>query len=189
MKLFFENPCLPCEGYDTPGGCVCDKREEYDELHKKKFSHIREIEENLHKELARHNFSLYNPDYRKLDYTLSKTVRDIYKSYLNYLQLDPSKPLYTINGTKLATGFERIVIGDYGAFIEYDLSQVPKHVRYICEKGEEYRKLPNWRKRVKYIWYTMDDYSHIKIYWQMRTVSYADYKAKKFYVSPYQVIQ
>ena len=141
--------------------------------------------------IDRYKFDFVNPDnYKKLAPEMSKQVRAIYKRYTDMLDLNPSKPLYTHNGIKIAEGFERLVIGDYGAYIEYDLSQVPAGMRYSVEPGQEYRKLPGWRDRVKYIWYTVP-YSepHVKIYWQLKTVSYADYKRKKFYISPFEVLQ
>ena len=134
------------------------------------------------------NIDLDNADYKKLDAITSKSIRGYYESYLNQITLDPSKPLYTHNGIKLSEGFERVVIGDYGAYIEYDLSQVPKGEKYIYETGEEYRVQPYWRNRVKYIWYTTEQHD-CKIYWQLKTVSYADYKTKKFFVSPYEIMQ
>ena len=134
------------------------------------------------------NFTLDNPTYKKLDEDLSREVRIAYKTFSNQLNLNPNLPIFAKDGTKIAEGFERIVIGDYGAYIEYDLSQVPKDMKYVYEKGEEYRIDPYWRKKVKYIWYTIPT-ADIKIYWQLRTVSYADYKVKKFYVSPYEIYQ
>lgn len=134
------------------------------------------------------NFTLNNPTYKKLDEDLSREVRIAYKTFSSQLNLKPNLPIFAKDGTKIAEGFERIVIGDYGAYIEYDLSQVPKDMKYVYEKGEEYRVDPYWRKKVKYIWYTIPT-ADIKIYWQLRTVSYADYKVKKFYVSPYEIYQ
>ena len=131
---------------------------------------------------------LDNADYKKLNKKKSEYARDLYSKCVNKLQLDPNKPLYSIDGQLLANKFDRIVIGDYGAYIEYDLKDVPEGVTYSLAKGEEYRVQPYWRNRVKYIWYT-DLIGNIKIYWQLKTVSYADYKVKKFYISPYEVIQ
>ena len=134
-------------------------------------------------------FSLLKPTYKRLDSKLSAKVRSLYKTSVDSLGLDPSKPIYTLQGTKIAEGFDRIVIGDYGAYIEYPLSKVPNGTRYDTPKDQQYRKLPEWKCRVKYIWYTAQDSSNIKIYWQLRTVSYADYKTKMFYVSPYEIVQ
>ena len=149
------------------------------------------LEQNMIAELKELGFDFTNPTYKKLSSSLSQQVRAIYSKYYNMLNLDPSKPIYTHDGQLIATGFERVVIGDYGAYLEYDLSQVKPHgIVYTIEKGQEYRVQPYWRKRVKYIWYTLPNSNpHIKIYWQLRTVSYADYLPKKFYISPFQVRQ
>ena len=155
-----------------------------------KISRVLNIEKSLCYNLAtKLGFSLESPTYKKLEPSLSTKVRDLYKTHLDELNLDPTKPIYTFEGTKIAEGFNRIVIGDYGAYIEYPLSQVPNGTRYDTPKSEQYRKLPEWKCRVKYIWYTAQDSSNIKIYWQLRTVSYADYKTKMFYVSPYEIVQ
>ena len=144
---------------------------------------------DLTKKLSEIGFSLHKPTYKRLDSKLSTKVRSLYKISVDSLGLDPSKPIYTLQGTKIAEGFDRIVIGDYGAYIEYPLSKVPNGTRYDTPKDQQYRKLPEWKCRVKYIWYTAQDSSNIKIYWQLRTVSYADYKTKMFYVSPYEITQ
>ena len=71
----------------------------------------------------------------------------------------------------------------------FDVETLGEHVSVrVYEKGEKYRVDAYWRKKVKYIWYTIPT-ADIKIYWQLRTVSYADYKVKKFYVSPYEIYQ
>lgn len=174
--------CEECLNYELGACDDCDELSQH-------LDFIKLQEDNLKyylKELC--NFSLDKPDYKKLDIELSSEVRSLYDSYASTLNLDESKPLYTFNGIKLSEGFERVVIGDYGAYIEYDLSQVPQDMKYIYETGEEYRVQPYWKNRVKYIWYTTQEHD-CKIYWQLRTVSYADYKRKKFYVSPYEIYQ
>ena len=127
--------------------------------------------------------------YRKLPKKLSEEVR---QKYLDNIGSDlsivgGSDKLYSLNGTLIANGYTRIVIGDYGAFIEYEKEQsVKKH--YKIKEGQEYRvNDPNYSKHVKYIWLTAKDDSDIKIYYQKRKVSYADYKPEMLYVSPYEV--
>ena len=169
--------CKEC--LNSSAGCPMTRAHIYDCLEKDMIAELKEL-----------GFDFTNPTYKKLDKTLSGQVREVYRRYVDTLHLDRNKPLYTHDGQKIANGFERIVVGDYGAYIEYDLSQVPQGIRYVLEKGQEYRVQPYWRKRVKYIWYTMPNSNpHIKIYWQLRTVSYADYLPKKFYISPFQVRQ
>lgn len=96
------------------------------------------------------------------------------------------QPLFTTQETKVASGYSRVVIGDYGAFLEISPKQILS-TNIKCEIGQEYRFEPRYREQVKYLWLTAIDYSHCKIYQQLRTVSYADYRPGMFYVSPYEV--
>lgn len=93
--------------------------------------------------------------------------------------------LYTLNGSLICNGYDRIVIGDYGAFVEFSTS-LPT---FKVKSGQEYRiNDKQYSKNVKYIWLTIDDESSIKIYYQKRKVLYADYLPKKFYVSVHEVV-
>ncbi len=95
-------------------------------------------------------------------------------------------PLYSKDGTLLATGYDRVVIGEYGAFIEVPEERM-KDNNIQCKKGQEYRLKPPYVDRVKYQWMTSKGGSDCKIYKQMKPVTYADYKAGKYYISPYEV--
>ena len=100
---------------------------------------------------------------------------------------DVSANLSTLDGTVIATGYERIVIGDYGAFIEISPQNIVKSV-LCCKQGQEYRyKDPNFVDRVKYLWLTAKDKSDCKIYFQKKTVDYADYVPGMYYISPFEV--
>ena len=94
--------------------------------------------------------------------------------------------LYTLEGTPIAKKYDRIVIGHYGAFIEIS----DKDIQKLClkvQEGEEYRiNDPKFAGRVKYQWYTADDASGCKLYYQQRGVTYADYKPGFWYISPYE---
>ena len=96
-------------------------------------------------------------------------------------------PLYSLNGTKIANGYDRVVIGQYGAFLEID----PKDMcmeNVECKKGQEYRiNNPRYADRVKYQWFTTKDTSDCKLYFQQKGVTYADYQPNKWYISPYEV--
>ena len=86
--------------------------------------------------------------------------------------------LYTLNGTQICNGYDRIVIGDYGAFIEFSQEHIAS--KFVIKKGQEYRvNDKKYKNNVKYIWLTINDKSDIKIYFQKKKVSYADYKPKK----------
>lgn len=94
--------------------------------------------------------------------------------------------IHSLNGTLIATGYNRIVIGDYGAFIEFDVEQVVEDNLKV-RKGQEYRINDPKYGGEKYYWFTPRDNSDMKVYYQKRTVTYADYKPEMFYVSPYEV--
>lgn len=95
--------------------------------------------------------------------------------------------IYTANGDLICSGYNRIVIGDYGAFIEYLPEQANKE-EYCIKEGQEYRvNNPRYMYNVKYNWLTIKD-TDLKIYEQKKTVSYADYKAGRYYISPHEDI-
>lgn len=94
--------------------------------------------------------------------------------------------LFTDNKIKIANRYNRIVIGHYGAFIEINPEDMcMEHV--IVKPGQEYRMSEQYTNNVKYYWMTIDS-ANIKLYHQMRDVTYADYKAFKWYVSPFEVL-
>lgn len=125
--------------------------------------------------------------YKPLNKELSEKYRNIYLNNIpTFLNINGSNiKLYTLNGTKICSSYERIVIGDYGAFIEIKPSNFI--TKPIVKKGQEFRinnpKFPH----IKYWWYTIDDGSNIKIYYQRKTVKYADYKENLCYISVYEV--
>ena len=93
--------------------------------------------------------------------------------------------IYDKYGHFLAKGYSRVVIGDYGAYIEIPLEKmILKDI--IIKPGQEYRFLPEF-KNVKYHWYCLNNNPDIKIYYQKKTVLYADYKPEMFYISPYEL--
>jgi hypothetical protein len=125
--------------------------------------------------------------YKKLSNKLSNIARNIYTNTIPafLLSFDKTKPLYSLNGSLICNGYDRIVIGDYGAYIEFSSEQANKDL-FIIAPGQEYRLEPRY-SNVKYIWLTIDDGSQIKIYYQKNTVSYADYKPQYYYISVYEV--
>lgn len=97
------------------------------------------------------------------------------------------KKLFTKKGTLIAMGYSRIVIGDYGAFIEISKDDIVSD-NIIVKHGQEYRIYEErYAKHAKYHWLTVADGSFCKIYFQQHTVEYADYKPNFYYISPYEV--
>ena len=125
-------------------------------------------------------------NYKKLSKEKSCIVRSIYASTLPEFLEQLNQPLYTINGSLICSNFDRIVIGDYGAYIEFSSEQANKNL-FTIAPGQEYRIDDLRYANVKYAWLTINDDSQIKIYYQKNTVSYADYKPHKYYVSVYEV--
>lgn len=126
--------------------------------------------------------------YKPLPGDLSVKYRQYFLENIpEWLKVDGDEhPLYTSKGTKVCGFYDRIVIGDYGAFIEF--SEEPEETHFIIPHGQEYRvNNPRYSNNVKYIWMTIDDGSGIKIYKQRKTVSYADYLPGRFYVSVHEV--
>lgn len=127
--------------------------------------------------------------YKPLPANESRIYRELYRRTIpDYLKIEGSSDkLYNFSGTLIANGYERIVIGDYGAFVEFNQEQANPEV-YVTKSGEEYRTTERYSSTVKYEWLTTKDYSDVKIYLQRRTVPYADYRPGYFYVSVFEVI-
>lgn len=107
--------------------------------------------------------------YKKLPFDISEEARLSYLSEIPAslkLEGDINFKLYSNKGTLFSTGYNRIVVGDYGAFIEFDTSQILRENIKI-KNGQEYRVNDDKYKR---------------------TVEYADYSPERFYVSHYEIL-
>lgn len=100
---------------------------------------------------------------------------------------DGSVILYDMAGVMICHGYTRIVVGDYGAFIEFSEEQAAV-CNFMIKPGQEFRATQEqYLAREKYIWLTTQNGSFPKIYKQLRTVPYADYLPGMYYVSPFEV--
>lgn len=118
---------------------------------------------------------------------------DVRQKYLDALPAwceqngNANAQLFTLDGTHIATGYTRIVIGDYGAFVECSPEQMQLD-NVHCKPGQEYRIIDErYSKNTKYHWLTAKDNSDCKIYFQQKEVSYADYLPGMYYISPYEI--
>jgi len=141
----------------------------------------------MHPELLFQEELAIKYNYKKLDKELSAEVR---KRYRNNLPKELNEngdfiEVYTLDGTHIAKGYSRIVIGDYGAFIEIKLSSAISSNMKV-KPGQEFRATERF-KTCKYHWLTAKDNTDIKIYLQKNRVSYADYEPGFIYVSPYEI--
>jgi len=126
-------------------------------------------------------------NYKPLPAELSAAQRAQYlKELPSNLQVDGDQncELYS-RGLKISNGYRRIVIGDYGAYIEIAPSQMEIENLEVTP-GMEYRLNKNYIS-VKYIWLCPKGQPDVKIYFQQHPVSYADYQPMMFYISPFEV--
>ena len=97
-----------------------------------------------------------------------------------------NEPLFTDEGLKICNRYNRIVIGDYGAYVEI-LPEDILHENIKVKEGQEYRDYDEkYSEHTKYSWLTSKDGSDIKIYFQKKKVDYADYIPGRYYISPYE---
>lgn len=124
--------------------------------------------------------------YKKLPDDLSQKYRQFFTENIpDGLCIDGGGFLRTAKGSVICKEYRRIVVGDYGAFIEFD--SVPDDTSLIVAPGQEYRvNDERYSKNVKYIWLTIDDGSGIKVYHQKKGVTYADYLPGMYYVSVHE---
>ncbi len=90
-------------------------------------------------------------------------------------------PLYFIDGTPFASDFVRVVHGGRGDYVELIKEQflvkiVPKFKDTILP--EQVSDEPF------YYYWLLPEGREEKIYWQIKTVKYADYKIGYYYISP-----
>lgn len=125
--------------------------------------------------------------YKKLPDDLSEKYRQYFIDNIpDGLFLNGGGALTTLNGTIICDSYRRIVVGDYGAFIEFDAQS--DNSSFVVAPGQEYRiNDERYSKNIKYIWLTINDGSNIKIYYQKKGVTYADYLPGMYYVSVHEV--
>lgn len=88
-------------------------------------------------------------------------------------------------GLHLATGYLRVVIGKRGPYVEFH----PRQIVWgnFCVPASESYRLKN--RLVFYDEYRSLDPSWVKLYFQKRTVAYADYKVGLCYMSPMELLR
>lgn len=117
--------------------------------------------------------------YRPLSKDDSLAAQAFYNGHLNGFEAQRDT---LRNGVAFCTKYERVVVGDYGAYVEV----APEYLTATLEvaKGEEWRLNKDYIERrnlsVKYEWYVWDG---AKVYFQLDTVKYADYRKGYYYIS------
>jgi hypothetical protein len=91
--------------------------------------------------------------------------------------------LYSNVGAFLSHGYNRVVLGKRGPYVEFTEAQIIISAFHIPEE-EQYR-LTNGVSF--YVEYRSNDAANVKLYFQKRGVSYADYKIGLYYISPFDL--
>jgi len=106
----------------------------------------------------------------------------LYHQYINDFYNSQHRLCVLDTGELIATDYLRVVVGDYGAYVEFHRDQllvVPK-----LAVGQEWRVNETYLKtrnlKIKYVWL---EYEGIKVYLQRNRVAYADYRPGFYYVS------
>ena len=89
----------------------------------------------------------------------------------------------TKSGKDVAIGYERIVIGARGPYIEFSENQ-------IIRENISAPETEVWRIQSDiafYVEYRTADVCSVKIYFQKKVVDYADYKIGFYYISPFDL--
>lgn len=78
----------------------------------------------------------------------------------------------------VAKGYNRVVIGDRGPYIEFEHNQIEKNNFHLIP-NLSHRYYTEWRSNCE---------NNVKLYYQLLTVNYADYIIGKCYISPFDLI-
>jgi hypothetical protein len=91
-----------------------------------------------------------------------------------------SNPLYFLDGVQFSLGYERIVRGKRGAYVELTKEQI-----LVELKSHFGTKVPDKITSEPFYYHWLEPIGRSeKIYWQINTVKYADYKIGFYYISP-----
>lgn len=96
----------------------------------------------------------------------------------------PKKRFFTKAGTHIATGYERVVIGNRGPYVEFTADQLWR-MRMRVPAKEFYRFFD---PLAYYAEFRTSDDADVKVYMQRKLVDYADYKVGFWYVSPFDLV-
>lgn len=116
---------------------------------------------------------------------LTVSLRNAFHTWYNIMLNGFDKEVHrraTIDGVLICSDYTRIVVGDYGAYLECTPEQllvaltVPEKQQWRLDKNFLSSKNIN----IKYEWY---EYQGVKVYLQCNTVKYADYQPGFYYIS------
>jgi hypothetical protein len=92
---------------------------------------------------------------------------------------------YTKSGLLVARGYERVVIGGRGPYIEFADAAIFRENLHI-PPDQKWRFDPIY-DYVYYYEYRTNDEANVKCYLQQKRVDYADYREGYWYISPFDL--
>lgn len=119
--------------------------------------------------------------YAPLPETFSHEIKKFFLRNLpNELKVHgDTRKLHDALGRPICDGYRRIVIGDYGAYVEFTKEQLNPEANLKVKHGQEFREDNHYN--CKYNWLTNEGNS-VKIYLQKARVKYADYIPGLYYI-------
>ena len=99
----------------------------------------------------------------------------------------PAQRFDLLTGSPFAVGYERVVIGERGAYVEFTREQIvaPLVYRFGSAPHSALDVLPVAGSCDHYyVWLEPVPDRRVKVYWQVKPVAYADYKRGFYYVAP-----
>lgn len=91
-------------------------------------------------------------------------------------------PLFSLKGLKICGRYNRVVVGQYGAFVEI-LPEDIEHNNIKVKEGQEFRDFNARYSNTKYSLLTTKDNSDAKIYFQKKKTDNVDYVPGRYYIS------
>jgi hypothetical protein len=91
--------------------------------------------------------------------------------------------LHSKSGELVAVGFNRLVIGDRGPYIEF----IEDHLVNYHMPDDQLWRIESCRKGKAFYHEYRTNKDNVKIYHQQRLVDYADYRYNLYYISPYEL--
>jgi len=117
--------------------------------------------------------------------TLTGRCRDLVRNYYkNQIQMPTGNNLkdliwMDLEENEIAKGPPKLVVGDHGAYLEFKEDQMVLE-NLQTKPGQEWRSKNN--KFVKYL--HLETPGKFKVYHQLKTVKYANYKPGRYYIHP-----
>lgn len=94
---------------------------------------------------------------------------------------NPDSEFHSESGLLIAKGYERVVLGGRGPYVEFTDEQIVRE-NVIIPENQQWRL--NHLEAYYDEWRSKDD-SNVKLYHQKKVVDYADYKVGLWYASPF----